>query len=525
RTYSVADFCGNIIPIEHRTVVDDNIDPLINCLPDTTVYYDTLVPPAVTTLDDFILQGGTASDNCQLDSTSFTLVSEVPVVVGDNTVITRTYSVADMCGNTATCEQTINLNKPNTPPEAIVDRFRGGCNPISGMLLDNDFDPDGNAISINIVPISQPTYGDLTIMADGSFKYEFIFTEALVDSFIYQICDDHPDSKCDTAIVYITVFADNDCDGIDNAIDIDDDDDGILDVDEGDGEIDSDGDGFPNSLDIDSDNDGIVDNIEAQPEGHFIPLSGIDDNQNGLDDIYEDGNKLGITPVDTDSDGTPDYLDLDTDDDGIPDVIEGFDIGAKGIAQIEPTNYDVDRDGLDDGYDSYSGRINLADIDNPFGSRATLEDFDGDGWRDWRDVDDDGDGIKTKYEDLDNNGIYFDDDLDYDGHPEYLDKRADCELFIPEGFSPNNDGVHDFFQIYCIEKYPNAKLLIFDRWGNKLYEHENYGNQDFWGNYDESWWDGTTTRNPNKKVDPGNYLYILETSTGSSERGFVMVSY
>ena len=51
--------------------------------------------------------------------------------------------------------------------------------------------------------------------------------------------------------------------------------------------IDTDGDGLVDSLDIDSDNDGITDNVEAQTTRDYIAPSGIDSNNNGLDDIYE----------------------------------------------------------------------------------------------------------------------------------------------------------------------------------------------------------------------------------------------
>ncbi len=526
RTYEVADSCGNVMTVTHKIYIDDDVPPVINCLPDTIIYNIPTIPPSVTTFDEFILNGGSASDNCELDSTSFLLINEVNNKVGGENITTRTYQIADICGNTSNCEQEItHIPDLNNPPEANDDYFREGCFTITGNLIENDTDPDGHNLIMNTSPVILPNHGVLTLYADGSFTYEFEPNTTAIDSFIYEVCDDTYDSKCDMATVYITLFNDNDCDGVDDAIDIDDDDDGILDVTEGDGSIDSDGDGIPDSLDIDADNDGIVDNIEVQPEGHYVAPIGIDENENGLDDAYEDATKLGIPPVDTDKDGTPDYLDLDTDDDGIPDLIEGFDIGAKGIANKKPTEMDQDNDGYDDVFDGYDGPYNIDNLDNPFGSTAELEDFDNDGWRDWRDVDDDNDGILTKWEDLNNDGNYSNDDVDMDGHPEYLDKREECELFIPEGFSPNGDGVHDFFQIYCIEKFPNAKLFIFDRWGNQLYEHENYGNLDFWGNYEEAWWNGTLTKNPGKKVRAETHLYILETVPGNSERGFVMVSY
>ena len=56
------------------------------------------------------------------------------------------------------------------------------------------------------------------------------------------------------------------------------------------------------------------------------------------------------------------------------------------------------------------------------------------------------------------------------------DIKITCHFFIPEGFSPNGDGAHDYFVIDCIEQYPNAKLMIFDKQGYLLYQKKNYGN-------------------------------------------------
>jgi len=132
-------------------------------------------------------------------------------------------------------------------------------------------------------------------------------------------------------------------------------------------------------------------------------------------------------------------------------------------------------------------------------------------------------------EDLDGDGDYSNDDLDLDGYPEYLDKTLDCELFIPEGFSPNGDGVHDFFQILCIQTYPNARLLIFDRSGHKLFEKDHYGNLDFWGSNEDAWWWGNSenawTIGNTGGLPAGNYVYVLELGNGRVEKSTVMINY
>ncbi len=58
------------------------------------------------------------------------------------------------------------------------------------------------------------------------------------------------------------------------------------------------------------------------------------------------------------------------------------------------------------------------------------------------------------------------------------------DFFIPEGFSPNGDGVNDPFVIRGISHYPKNTFVIFNRWGNKVFETVNYQNT----------WDGTCTK-------------------------------
>ena len=50
---------------------------------------------------------------------------------------------------------------------------------------------------------------------------------------------------------------------------------------------------------------------------------------------------------------------------------------------------------------------------------------------------------------------------------------AVCEYKIPSGFSPNNDLVHDNFEIFNPLKIP-IDVLIYNRWGNLVYEKKNY---------------------------------------------------
>ncbi len=439
------------------------------------------------------------------------------------------------------CQRTYRdtIPKANQPPIATDDVFEVTCNLVTGDLLytDNgngkDSDPDGDPISIDTTPVRKPSHGTLTINSDGTFEYMALQGYTGDDLFIYRIYDIKKNYS-NPAMVTIHVVSDIDRDGIADDLDPDADGDGILNVDEVlPGQdwktTDSDGDGHPNYLDIDSDNDGIVDNIEAQSTPGYIPPSGVDKDHNGIDDAYDPAQGgVRIIPVDTDGDGIPDFLDADSDNDGVPDYIEGHDLNADGKPDEVLVGKDSDGDGLDDGFDTVVNACSPSE--NVVGSNASMQDFDGDGLRDWRDENDDDDQYLTRFEDLNGDGDFSNDTFGHPGHPEYLWVGRDCDLFIPNAFSPNGDNIHDYFQIYCTDDYPNARMYIFDQLGNKLYEKEHYGNLEFWGSYEQAWWDGRTTNRAvtttnGGMVAPGTYYYVLQLGNGDVKKSFVFVSY
>ncbi|MFL0163425.1 hypothetical protein U0R11_13590, partial [Aquirufa sp. 1-SAACH-A3] len=104
-------------------------------------------------------------------------------------------------------------------------------------------------------------------------------------------------------------------DGRPNYRDKDSDGDWLGDSDERD--TDNDGDRIPNYLDDDSDGDGIPDAWEGKDKCRECTNSN-DDNDNGWDDRGE-----YKVVIDSDKDGSPDFLDLDSDNDCIRDGVEG----------------------------------------------------------------------------------------------------------------------------------------------------------------------------------------------------------
>ena len=348
--------------------------------------------------------------------------------------------------------------------------------------------------------------GTPTDPSDDDFTYTpnngFIGT----DSFTYTLCDNI--GNCSTATVTIVVNI--------PGVDIDNDDDGIVDSFEdlnldGDGDpttnpTDTDSDGIPDFLDIDSDNDGIPDNLEAQTTAAYIPPSGNDANNNGLDDAYENGG-LGLLPVDTDGDGLPDYVDDDSDNDGVPDFIEGHDTDANGLPDVTLIGSDKDNDGLDDGYEGGTAidRDVNDEMDDPY---TDLPNTDGDSESDYRDIDDDDDGTVTAEEDVNGDGDFTNDDEDGDGIPDYLEPNFngdDIEVF--NVITPNGDGIHDYLTISGLENYPNNTIKIYNRWGVQVFVTRAY---DTAGNVFDGTSQGRVTVDQENRLPVGTYFYILE---------------
>ncbi|MDI1353297.1 MAG: ice-binding family protein [bacterium] len=82
------------------------------------------------------------------------------------------------------------------------------------------------------------------------------------------------------------------------------------------------------------------------------------------------------------------------------------------------------------------------------------------------------------------------------------------EFFIPEGFSPNNDGINDVFVVRGLGNFPNNKFVVFNRWGNQVFEESPYRNT----------WDGRSSNGikiGDDQLPVGTYFYILDLGNGS----------
>ena len=78
------------------------------------------------------------------------------------------------------------------------------------------------------------------------------------------------------------------------------------------------------------------------------------------------------------------------------------------------------------------------------------------------------------------------------------------QLYIPDVFSPNQDGINDTWEIRGLEDYPEAEVIIFNRWGEPIFYNK--------GLY-KNLFDGTINDKP---LPVGIYTYQITTEPKSS---------
>lgn len=85
----------------------------------------------------------------------------------------------------------------------------------------------------------------------------------------------------------------------------------------------------------------------------------------------------------------------------------------------------------------------------------------------------------------------------------FLIQTEKCAPFIPQGFSPNGDGINDVFEISnLLNIYENFELEIYSRNGNLIHSGRNQ----------DGFWDGIATKGlifKGKLVPVGTYYYVL----------------
>ena len=85
---------------------------------------------------------------------------------------------------------------------------------------------------------------------------------------------------------------------------------------------------------------------------------------------------------------------------------------------------------------------------------------------------------------------------------------------IPNAFTPNADNNDDTWQIANIDAYPNIHVVIFNRWGQKLFEASGYNRSNEWN--------GTISGQP---APIGTYYYLITLGNGKFYTGPLTIVY
>jgi gliding motility-associated-like protein len=134
------------------------------------------------------------------------------------------------------------------------------------------------------------------------------------------------------------------------------------------------------------------------------------------------------------------------------------------------------------------------------------------------DADEDGDGYTPEEGDCNdsNPNIYpgapeicneLDDDCD-----SLIDEELDCEdiFFIPNGISPNSDGMNDQWLIQGLDNYPNCNVTVVNRWEQTVYHSAGYAQP----------WDGTYN---GQTLPVGDYFYVIKLTDELVFTGFISI--
>jgi gliding motility-associated-like protein len=480
------------------------------------------------------------------------------------------YTVCDngdpqACDTAIVTIEVLDVTNGNHPPVANNDTSTTEENtPVDGNLLVNDFDPNGDTITVNTTPIENPSNGTVVINSDGTYTYTPNDGFIGEDTFTYEICDNGDPVLCDTATVVITILPNGEVVNHTNAND-----------DAYNGGVNTILIG--NVLDNDTDPEGDTQTVNT------IPLTDV---VNGVLVLNSDGS-FTYTPNDgfvgTDSfvyevcdNGDPVACDTATVVITVnPSNCSDFEIsvtvtsetcqGTNGSATVdvsgarEPLNYVwsngqttetatglveglytvtvTDANGCETTTEvtiNFEGTHQELEVDNVLvlcvldssinlitdemnGLSSLVDNFVTGGT--WSDNQNSG-GLSGDFFDpsIVNLGDY---ELTYEEPGDcgriitlFVSVNDDCvvrgcetegSIEISKVVTANNDGVNDFFTISEIASCGfTAEVTIFNRWGKVVYQSNNYQND--WGGYHDN---SGLTMGTNNKLPAGTYYYVV----------------
>lgn len=85
------------------------------------------------------------------------------------------------------------------------------------------------------------------------------------------------------------------------------------------------------------------------------------------------------------------------------------------------------------------------------------------------------------------------------------------KLGLPNAFTPNADGINDYWNIKNLTTYPDCSVAVYSKYGSEVYKSAGYAKP----------WDGTNRGSP---VPSGTYYYIIDLHIGTPKiAGWVLV--
>ena len=430
-------------------------------------------------------------------------------------------------------------------------------------LIDGDSDPDGSLDLAGIVLLSVPDHGTVTLGSDGTATYDHDGGDALTDSFVYTIRDQDGgvSNEATVTITIVPTQVDNQApsalpDSVSTPMgqsiqigasagllsnDADPDDDPLTVV-----AFTADGVTYPvgeavafewGSLLISPDGgyafapaDGFAGEVpkisyvvsDGDLEATAV-LSILVTTVNGAPDANDGsievaslaGVHSSLTPLVSDPDGDPLTFEILTT--SISDWPGTFTFSADGSYHFIPEpgyvgvitfTYQVCDNGQPVLCDQADISLNVQEMDS------------------------DGDGLMDHEEDGNEDGDLSNDDCNANSIPDYLD-AATCDpereieiggeaLITSQIITNNGDLLNDKFEIVGIENYPNNRVIIFNRWGNKVWEIRGYSPDNLtrcFTGFSNLEGGGVPTRLPD-----GTYYFIIDKGDQTAcKRGFLML--
>ncbi|NER15857.1 T9SS type B sorting domain-containing protein [Spongiivirga citrea] len=455
-TLTVVDAQGNVGSSTTTVTVTDTVAPTA-ITQDITIQLDGTGNASITAQQ--IDNGST--DNCAVDTLSLDQTDFDCSNLGINTV---TLTVIDASGNSATATAVVTVEEdPNQPLTAIAQDITVQLDPNGSVTITPQDVDNGSNSGCNSSPTLSLDIDTFDCSNLGANTVTLTVTQG---------------SATSTATATITVE-----DTLAPTVTTQD-----ITV-----TLDTNGDGSIAPSDI---NNGSTDNCTADADLTYA-----------LDTTTFDCSNLGantvtLTVTDAQSNVSTGIATVTVTEDVAPTIVtQDITVSLDANGQASITAADIDNGSTDDCSGIASTSLDITDFDCPgLGDvTVTLTVTDNEG--------NTATGTATvtiTATDEDGNGI--------------ADDCESKEIVTPQGFSPNGDTINDTWVIENIDDFPNSKVTVYNRWGQKVFEANNYQND----------WDGTSTEaGSGNRLPAGSYLYVIELNDPDfpPKQGWIYINY